>query len=82
MVDVPLLQSDTPLVFKISVASTDGRRATEAKATTEDLHMSASLVYHRTLSRAVERRSSASRVEGLPQVPLLRFPADDSLETK
>jgi hypothetical protein len=48
-----------------------------------DLHMFASLlVYHRTLSRAVERRSSASRADGLPQVPLLKFPADDSLGTK
>ena len=47
MVDVPLLQSDTPLVFKISVASTDGRSASEAKATTEDVHMFVSrFVYH------------------------------------
>lgn len=40
MVDVPLLQLEKPLVFKMSPASTDGRMARAARAAPDVLHMS------------------------------------------
>lgn len=39
MVDVPLLQSDTPLVLRISVASTDGSKARQARLIADVLHI-------------------------------------------
>ncbi len=38
-VDEPVLQFENPLVFRMSVPSTDGSRAREANATTDALHM-------------------------------------------
>lgn len=77
IVDVPLLQLETPLVLRISDASTDGRSKQDVKATRVGLHMVVDCLANERVYGAVVTPAENALFKYVDMFHRLYFPVGD-----